>query len=187
MGFGPFYLFVCFVVLYLLLICFYLGQRIMTQLPTYWYQTKYFWIDYPHWDMKPELKRYYLMQTAYWSQQLFVMVLGLERPRKDYNILVAHHIVTIWMVGWSYLINLTLIGNAVYVSMDIPDTLLATSLLFNYLQMAKSKTIAFASLTVVWTYFRHILNLYILHSVWFEFDLIPCVINHHPFVCSPSF
>ena len=28
---------------------------------------------------------------------------------------------------WSYLINLTLIGNAVYLSMDLPDTFLAVS------------------------------------------------------------
>ncbi|KAK7060576.1 sphingosine N-acyltransferase lag1 [Paramarasmius palmivorus] len=82
--------------------------------------------------MKPELKRYYLMQMAYWAQQLIVMVLGLEKPRKDYYELVAHHAVTIWLVGWSYLVNLTLIGNAVYMSMDIPDAVLALLNLFWY-------------------------------------------------------
>lgn len=49
--------------------------------------------------MKPELKRYYLMQAAYWCQQLIVLLLGLEKPRKDYNELVAHHIVTLWLIG----------------------------------------------------------------------------------------
>jgi very-long-chain ceramide synthase len=49
--------------------------------------------------MKPELKRYYLMQMAYWAQQLFVLVAGLEKPRSDYYQLVAHHFVTIWLVG----------------------------------------------------------------------------------------
>ena len=90
----------------------------MSQLPTWWYRTEYFWIgaltpshtrrailslmtflDYPHWDMKPELKCYYLMQAAYWCQQLIVLLLGLEKPRKDYYELVAHHFVTIWLVG----------------------------------------------------------------------------------------
>lgn len=95
--------------------------------------------------MKPELKRYYLMQMAYWFQQLIVLLLKLEKPRKDYNELVAHHFVTLWLVGfvtsvfrymghflltlivcsWSYLVNLTLIGHSVYLSMDLPDTLLA--------------------------------------------------------------
>ena len=55
--------------------------------------------DYPHWDMKPELKRYYLMQAAYWCQQFIILILGLEKPRKDYNELVTHHIVTLWLIG----------------------------------------------------------------------------------------
>lgn len=49
--------------------------------------------------MQPELKAYYLMQTAYWCQQLIVLLLGLEKPRKDYYELVAHHFVTLWLVG----------------------------------------------------------------------------------------
>lgn len=56
-------------------------------------------VDYPHWDMKPELKRYYLMQAAYWCQQFLILVLKLEKPRKDYAELIAHHIVTLWLVG----------------------------------------------------------------------------------------
>ncbi|KAJ6539437.1 TLC domain-containing protein [Mycena capillaripes] len=149
------------------------GFRIMTQLPTYWYRTENFWIDYPHWDMKPELKRYYLMQMSYWCQQLIVLVLGLEKPRKDYHELVAHHIVTLWLVGWSYLINLTLIGNAIYMSMDIPDMALAFSKLLNYLQLERAKVVSFGVFVVLWTYFRHYLNLVILWSVWTEFDLVP--------------
>ncbi|KAL7282392.1 longevity assurance proteins LAG1/LAC1 [Trametes coccinea BRFM310] len=150
------------------------GIRIMSQLPTWWYRTEYFWIDYPHWEMKPELKRYYLMQGAYWCHQLLVLLLRLEKPRKDYTELVAHHFVTIWLVGWSYLINLTYIGNAVYLSMDLPDTFLAMSLLLNYIQWDRIKIAVFALFLIpLWSYFRHWLNWVILWSVWFEFDLMP--------------
>jgi acyl-CoA-dependent ceramide synthase len=45
------------------------------------------------------MKTYYLLQTAYWTQQLFVLVLKIEKPRKDYNELVIHHLVTIWLIG----------------------------------------------------------------------------------------
>ena len=99
--------------------------------------------------MKPELKCYYLLQLAFWVQQMLVLVLGLEKPRKDYWAYVIHHFVTIWLVGYvfrlfvsrveirdtvteeryltrcSYVMNLTLIGNAVFLSMDIPDTFLS--------------------------------------------------------------
>ena len=51
--------------------------------------------------MKPELKAYYLTQAAYWCQQLLVLLLKLEKPRKDYKELVAHHIVTLWLIGYA--------------------------------------------------------------------------------------
>ncbi|KAJ7068362.1 longevity assurance proteins LAG1/LAC1 [Mycena amicta] len=149
------------------------GVRVMSQLPIWWYQTKYFWIGYPHWDMTPELKYYYLMQMAYWFQQLIVLALRLEKPRKDYNELIAHHFVTLWMVCWSYLINLTLIGNAVYLSMDFPDMCLAFSKVLNYLRFERAKVFSFLGFTFVWAFFRHYLNFVILWSVWNEFDLIP--------------
>ena len=49
--------------------------------------------------MVPMLKRYYLMQAAYWCQQLLVLALKLEKPRKDYMELILHHLVTLWLVG----------------------------------------------------------------------------------------
>ena len=100
----------------------------MSQEPTWYYRTEHFWLgkiyplvsrafcelivhsDYPHWAMKPELKAYYLVQAAYWIQQLLVLVLGLEKPRKDYNELVAHHVVTLWLVGYVMVITKTCIS-----------------------------------------------------------------------------
>ncbi|KAJ7720000.1 longevity assurance proteins LAG1/LAC1 [Mycena maculata] len=146
------------------------GVHIMSELPTWWYRTKFFWIDYPHTAMIPSLKRYYLMQTAYWVQQFLVLVLGLEKPRKDYAELVAHHVVTLWLVVFSYITNFTLIGSAVYTSMDIPDMLLALSKLLNYIQWNGTNNFVLAAFVVAWTYFRHYLNLAILWSVWFEVD-----------------
>ncbi|KAJ7019918.1 longevity assurance proteins LAG1/LAC1 [Mycena alexandri] len=149
------------------------GYRVMSQLPTWWYRTEYFWLDYPHWDMKPELKRYYLMQTAHWTHEFLILVLRLERPRSDYYEFIAHHIVTLWLVGWGYMLNLTLIGNAVFLSMDIPDAFFAFSKVMNYLQFKFAKVVSLAIFTCVWTYFRHYLSLVILWSVATEFDLIP--------------
>ncbi|EAU84867.2 longevity-assurance protein 1 [Coprinopsis cinerea okayama7 len=157
-------------------ICGAWGYRVMKQLPTYWYQTEHFWIallDYPHWDMKGELKRYYLMQFSYWCQQFIVLLLGLEKPRKDYWELVAHHFVTMWLVGWSYGLNFTIIGSAVYMSMDIPDSFLAASKLLNYMQWNRAKIVSFVTFIAVWTYFRHYLNLKILWSCLFETQLVP--------------
>ncbi|KAG8862671.1 hypothetical protein FRC20_011114 [Serendipita sp. 405] len=142
-------------------------------LPTWYFRTQYFWIDYPYAHMPGTVKPYYLLQSAYWLQQFLLLVLRIEKPRSDFAELVAHHIVTLWLIGWSYLTNLTPIGNAIFLTMDWSDVFLALSKCFNYLQMEKTKTVAFAWFTGVWTYTRHYLNIVILYSVWTEWDLIP--------------
>jgi acyl-CoA-dependent ceramide synthase len=118
--------------------------------------------------MTSELKRYYLMQASYWCHQLIVLVLRLEKPRKDYKERVAHHLVTSWLIGfvatfwyictpihtirrWSYGANLTLIGNAVYASMDIPDLFIAMAKMLNYLRWERAQNIMFIVFIGTWT------------------------------------
>jgi len=45
---------------------------------------------------------------------------------------------------------LTLIGNAVFVSMDIPDVFLAFSKILNYIQWDRAKMYAFGFFVGVW-------------------------------------
>ncbi|KAF9515282.1 hypothetical protein BS47DRAFT_1361172 [Hydnum rufescens UP504] len=156
---------------------------VMSQLPTWWFQTEHFWIEYPHWRMTPLLKRYYLMQFAYWFQQLLVLVLRLEKPRKDFSELVIHHIVTIWLVFWSYTINLTYIGNAKLFmksgkNLDILIGLHQFAKLCNYLRWEKAAAVAFATFVCVWTYLRHFLNIKIIWSVWTQWKNVPEYSKH---------
>jgi acyl-CoA-dependent ceramide synthase len=103
------------------------GILVMKQLPTWWYKTEHFWLGYPHREMTWRLKTYYLVQAAYWCQQTIILALKIEKPRKDFKELVAHHIVTLWLIGWSYGISLTYIGVSVFVTMDVSDIFLAVS------------------------------------------------------------
>lgn len=57
--------------------------------------------------------------------------------------------------------------------MDIPDTFLAFSKILNYLRLERAKFVSFVVFLLVWTYFRHYLNLVMLWSVYTEFELIP--------------
>lgn len=75
--------------------------------------------------MKRYFKYYYLLQFAFWIQQPFV--LQIEAPRKDYTEYMIHHINTLLLISLSYCCNFTGVGNAVFVSMDLPDVLLCVS------------------------------------------------------------
>ena len=83
--------------------------------------------DYPHRTHDAYLKAYYLLQASYWAQQAIVLCLQLEKPRKDFKELVAHHIVTLALIGLSYRFHFTYMGLAVYITHDISDFFLAVS------------------------------------------------------------
>lgn len=147
-----------------------IGLVVMSKQPTWWYNTTEFWKSYPHYRMEPSVKSYYLLQFAYWLQQMLLLSLRIEKPRSDFVELVIHHFVTLWLVGWSYVTNLTMIGTAIFVSMDISDTFLAISKCINYTKYQHTSEVSFAIFLCVWTYFRHWQNLRILYSVYQEYD-----------------
>jgi len=147
-----------------------IGLFVMSKQPTWWYDTKEFWFTYPHWRMEPSVKSYYLLQFSYWLQQMLLLTLRIEKPRSDFIELCIHHCVTLWLVGWSYVVNLTMIGTAIFVSMDLPDTFLAISKCFNYTKYQRTSEVTFVIFLGVWTYLRHWQNLRILHSVVYEYD-----------------
>ncbi|KAH8924098.1 longevity assurance proteins LAG1/LAC1 [Atractiella rhizophila] len=149
------------------------GFYVMSRTQTWWYDTKHFWLDYPQWRMNFELKAYYLAQFSYWLHQAIVMLLMLEKPRSDFYELVGHHVVTLWLIGWSYLINLNQIGVAIFVTMDFSDAVFASAKCCNYLKYSKTANTIFVFFIGTWSYFRIYQNVRILHSVWYEFDLIP--------------
>jgi acyl-CoA-dependent ceramide synthase len=91
----------------------------------YWFDTTYFWKGYPHVEMPGLLKWYYLVQLAFWFQQVFVI--NIEKRRKDYVEMLAHHAITISLICGSYSMNWTRIGNGILCIMDFADILLPVS------------------------------------------------------------
>jgi acyl-CoA-dependent ceramide synthase len=92
----------------------------------HWFDTTQFWIDYPHILISRDMKNYYLMQLAFWFQQIYA--LHTEQRRKDHVAMLSHHIITILLVGPSYISNLTRVGNAVLCCMDLCDIFMSVSL-----------------------------------------------------------
>lgn len=101
------------------------GMYVMSRTPVWYFDTSGMYQDFPHHTHEGIFKFYYLFQAAYWAQQAIVLLLGMEKPRKDYNELVGHHIVSLALIGLSYRFHFTHMGLAVYVTHDISDFFLA--------------------------------------------------------------
>lgn len=146
--------------------------------PELWYfNTTAFYEDFPHRVIDMWLKEFYLLQAAFWAQQAIVLLLRLEKPRRDFYELVFHHIITMALIFLSYRFHFTKIGLDVYVTMDLSDFFLALSKILNYLE-SPAVVFFYFLFVATWIYLRHYLNLVILYSVATEFKTVgPYVLN----------
>lgn len=103
------------------------GLYVMRQSPVWYFDTRGMYENFPHRTHEAAFKFYYLFEAAYWAQQAIVMLLGQEKRRKDFKELVAHHIVTLSLIGLSYRFHFTYMGIAIYITHDISDFFLAVS------------------------------------------------------------
>lgn len=124
------------------------------------------------------------MQFAFWVQQ--ILVVNIEKRRKDYAQMFTHHIITCTLMFASYSYHQTKVGNLILCFMDGVDILLAVSLpikkptassiitnghsklakVLKYMQFQLACDIAFGVFMVVWFMARHVLYLLVCYSVY---------------------
>ncbi|RDA91069.1 hypothetical protein CP533_3050, partial [Ophiocordyceps camponoti-saundersi (nom. inval.)] len=145
-----------------------LGMLVMSRTPVWYFDTRGMYEGFPHRTHDALGKFYYLFQAAYWTQQAIVLLLGMEKPRKDFKELVGHHVVSLALIGCSYRFHFTYIGIAVYTTHDISDFFLATSKVLNYIDHPLVGPYFFLFMCV-WIYMRHYINLRIILSLFTQF------------------
>ena len=144
------------------------GIYVMYHSDLWLFRTDTMYKTYPDINNPFLFKVFYLGQAAFWAQQACVLALQLEKPRKDHNEMIFHHIVTLLLVWSSYVFHFTKIGLAVYISMDVSDLWLSISKILNYLNSSLTEVV-FAFFICVWVYLRHVVNIRILWSVLTQF------------------
>lgn len=88
----------------------------------YWFNLSNLWTHWPTRDMDGLFKWYYLVQFAFWLQQMIVV--NIEERRKDYAQMFTHHIITAALIFTSYGYHMCKIGNMILCLMDPVDILL---------------------------------------------------------------
>jgi very-long-chain ceramide synthase len=92
----------------------------------YWLNIKAVWADWPNREIEGLLKWYILAQFAFWLQQ--IMVINIEKRRKDHWQMFTHHIITSILLFTSYGYHQTKVANLILCLMDVVDLFLPVSL-----------------------------------------------------------
>lgn len=148
-----------------------IGLYIMYNSNLWLFKTNTMYATYPDFTMPKSIKIFYLFQSSFWAQQASVLILQLEKPRKDYNQLVFHHIITLLLIWLSYVFHFTNMGLAVYITMDVSDWFLSLTKILNYLNSPYTPH-SFIFFMLIWGYLRHFINLKILWSLMTEFKSV---------------
>ncbi|KAL9601609.1 MAG: hypothetical protein Q9219_002443 [cf. Caloplaca sp. 3 TL-2023] len=135
----------------------------------YWLNTRRLWTDWPNREMDGLFKWYYLVQFAFWIQQ--IVVVNIEERRKDHWQMFTHHIITCALMFTSYGYHQTKVGNTILCLMDVVDLLLPNmqlAKLLKYLRFQTACDFAFGAFMLVWFGARHVLYLIVCYSIYAE-------------------
>lgn len=91
----------------------------------FWFNLKGLWTGWPFREMTGLHKLYYLLQWAFYLQQ--IIVVNIEEKRKDYAQMFVHHIFTGALIFFSYGYYHTRVGTIILCIMDLVDIILPVS------------------------------------------------------------
>lgn len=123
---------------------------------------RYLWQDWPHYQVRPAFKFYYLVQLSTWISQLYVI--NVEDRRKDHYQMFTHHVVTIILVSMSYCFHYTRVGHVILMLMDNVDFLFSAAKMLKYLNYSRACDAMFTVFMISWIVCRHGLYLYFTYS-----------------------
>jgi len=82
-------------------------------------ETKYCWVNYPWLPVDDTMKDFYILELAYHSQSLIFQF--FMKKRADFLEMVLHHLLTIFLISFSYLNNYIRVGTLVLLTHDFSD------------------------------------------------------------------
>lgn len=140
-----------------------IGMNLLINSP-YWLDLRALWRNWPIREMEGLAKWYYLVQFAFWLQQ--IVVVNIEERRKDHWQMFSHHLVTCALIFTSYGYHQSRVGHLILVIMDPVDIILSLAKILKYLRLQLLCDIAFGVFIVVWFITRHIFYPLVCWSIY---------------------
>lgn len=130
----------------------------------YWLNLRALWKNWPIREMEGLSKWYYLVQFAFWLQQ--IVVVNIEERRKDHWQMFTHHIVTCALIFLSYGYHQSKVGTLILCLMDVVDLFLPAAKLLKYMDFKLPCDIMFGIFMVTWFLARHVLYMWVCWSIY---------------------
>ncbi|KAK2022910.1 TLC domain-containing protein [Colletotrichum zoysiae] len=146
----------------------------------YYLDMKKLWVNWPQRELDGLMKGYFMVQWAYWVQQ--VISVNIEARRKDYWEMIIHHVITISLIAACYAYHQTRVGHLILVLMDVVELIFPLAKCLKYIGFTTLCDVVFGVFLLVWVWTRHV---FYLMTCWSVFHDLPRSL-HQPCFRGPA-
>jgi ceramide synthetase len=108
---------------------------------------------WPNQHMSSSLMLFYMCQCGFYIYSIFALV-AWETRRKDFAVMMSHHVITSILIGVSYLTGFFRIGTIILALHDTSDVFLETAKLCKYTEKELGASLFFGLFAISWLLLR---------------------------------
>ncbi|CAA7048314.1 unnamed protein product [Microthlaspi erraticum] len=123
---------------------------------------KLYFDGWPKQELKSSLRLYYMCQCGFYVYSVAALI-AWETRRKDFAVMMSHHIITIILIGSSYLVGFFRIGSIILAIHDASDVFMESAKIFKYSGKELGASVCFGLFAISW---------FLLRLVYFPFWII---------------
>uniref|UniRef100_A0A1A7Y1Q2 Ceramide synthase 2a n=2 Tax=Iconisemion striatum TaxID=60296 RepID=A0A1A7Y1Q2_9TELE len=155
-------------------LAFFGGLGVLVDKP-WFHDVKQVWEDFPKMPLLPSQYWYYLLELGFYLS--LVISVASDVKRKDFKEQIVHHVATILLISFSWLVNYIRAGTLIMLVHDASDYLMESAKMLNYARWKRTCNFIFTVFAAVFIITRLIiLPFWIIHTT-----LVYPLTIHRPF------
>lgn len=127
--------------------------RITYHQPWFFRDMKECFRGWPNQELELPLKLVYMCQCGFYIYSIAAL-LTWETRRKDFSVMMSHHVVTVILIGYSYITGFFRIGAIILALHDASDILLEAAKVFKYSNKELKASVLFGCFAISWLVLR---------------------------------
>lgn len=108
---------------------------------------------WPNQHLKPSIKLIYMCQCGFYIYSISAL-LTWETRRKDFAVMMSHHVVTVILISYSYITRFFRIGSIILALHDASDVFMEAAKVFKYSEKEFGASVCFGLFALSWLVLR---------------------------------
>uniref|UniRef100_A0A2P2KGH8 Uncharacterized protein MANES_10G071500 n=1 Tax=Rhizophora mucronata TaxID=61149 RepID=A0A2P2KGH8_RHIMU len=108
---------------------------------------------WPDQELNLPLKLFYMCQCGFYIYSIAALLMW-ETRRKDFSVMMSHHVITVVLIGFSYITRFFRVGSIVLALHDASDVFMEAAKIFKYSGSELGASICFGLFAISWLMLR---------------------------------